>query len=413
MESLRELYKIGRGPSSSHTMGPEKAARMFLQETSEADRYRIILYGSLALTGRGHMTDVIIGQILGQDKTEIVFDTETRELPHANTMDMYAYKGDEQLLFWRVCSIGGGEIRIEGRGEATPEEIYPLNSFAEIKQYCIDHDMRLWQYVKHVEGDEIFDYLDEIWYTMKKAITEGLKEDGTLLPGSLGLHRVARRLYTQHHIDESSATRENRVVCAYAYAVSEQNASLGTIVTAPTCGSCGVVPAVMRYLQERREFNDREIIRALATGGLVGNLIKHNASISGAECGCQAEIGTACSMAAAAAAEAYGMELDQIEYAAEIAMEHHLGLTCDPINGYVQIPCIERNAVAAMRAINAVRLANFLASSRKISLDMVIETMRRTGHDIRKRYRETAEGGLAQIYKENKELAENDGKQQE
>ncbi len=381
-------------------MGPEKASRMFLEENPDADSFSAILYGSLALTGRGHMTDDIIRQTFAGHQVDVLFDTEEKDLPHANTMDLIAIKGGEEVCRWRVCSIGGGSIHILGHEEEDPENIYPLESFSEIKQYCIDHDMRLWQYVKMIEGDDIFDYLDEIWHTMKRSITDGLHAEGEL-KGGLHLHRVAKRIYSQHHIDESAMTKENRMVCSYAYAVSEQNASLGQIVTAPTCGSCGVVPAVMRYLQERREFNDREILRALATGGLVGNLVKQNASISGAECGCQAEIGTACSMAAAAAAEAYGMSLDQIEYAAEIAMEHHLGLTCDPVNGLVQIPCIERNAVAAMRAINSVRLANFLASSRKISLDMVIETMRRTGVDIASRYRETAEGGLAQIYVEN------------
>lgn len=400
MQSIKELYKIGTGPSSSHTMGPERASRLFLEENKEADCFKAILYGSLAKTGRGHMTDVIIKQVFSQYQIEVEFNTEKSRLPHENTMELYAYKNGEQSDFWRVFSVGGGTIQVEGRNEVKPAEIYPHNSFAEIKSYCRENDMRLWQYVKMVEGDDIFDYLDEIWYTMKHAIIDGLHAEGTL-GGGLELERMAKHLYTQHHMDESAMTRENRVVCAYAYAVSEQNASLGQIVTAPTCGSCGVVPAVMRYLQERREFSDREILRALATGGLIGNIFKSNASISGAECGCQAEVGTACSMAAAAAAEAYGMDLDQIEYAAEIAMEHHLGLTCDPVNGLVQIPCIERNAVAAMRAINAVRLANFLTTSRKISLDMVVEAMYRTGKDLSKDYRETAEGGLAEIYDEN------------
>lgn len=428
MESLRQLYKIGRGPSSSHTMGPELASKLFLGENGNADEFRINLYGSLALTGKGHLTDAIIKEVFHDYSVTVKFNTRQEDLPHANTMDLLAFRNGTVSGFWRVSSVGGGSIKIYEpdkaspdyptllslaasgfvgtdklilRDSGAPEEIYPLNSFKEIKQYCRDNDMRLWQYVKMVEGDDFFDYLEDIWRTMKQAISTGLQAEGEI-GGGLHLNRVAKRLYTQHHIDESAMTRENRTVCSYAYAVSEQNATLGTIVTAPTCGSCGVVPAVMRYLQERREFSDREILRALATGGLIGNLVKKNASISGAECGCQAEIGTACSMAAAAAAEAYGMDLDQIEYAAEIAMEHHLGLTCDPVNGLVQIPCIERNAVAAMRAINAVRLANFLASSRKISFDMVVETMRRTGIDIASRYRETSEGGLAEIYTESK-----------
>lgn len=398
MESLRELYKIGCGPSSSHTMGPAKASRLFLAEYPNADEYRVYLYGSLAKTGKGHMTDVIIEKSFAGHNIEVIFDPNKADLPHANTMDMYACKDGRQEGFWRVSSIGGGEIKVEGHESIKPEEIYKLNSFAEIKEYCRSNDMRLWQYVEEVEGHGIWEYLEMVWMTMKKAIIEGLKAEG-ILQGGLGLERKAKTLFEQRHMDESSATRENRVVCAYAFAVSEQNASLGEVVTAPTCGSCGIVPAVLRYLQERKDFTDREILHALATGGLIGNLIKHNASISGAECGCQAEVGAACSMAAAAAAEAYGMDIDQIEYAAEVAMEHHLGLTCDPVNGLVQIPCIERNAVAAMRAINAVRLANFLTSSRKISFDMVVETMYNTGRDLGRGYRETSESGLAMIYK--------------
>lgn len=400
MESLRELYKIGRGPSSSHTMGPEKASRLFLKEYPSEDHYRVILYGSLAKTGKGHMTDVIIKQVFSEagKKMELSFDLEKKNLPHANTMELYACgENGEEKGMWRVMSVGGGDIEVEGVASVKPKSIYKLSTFAQIKQYCRQHDLKLWEYVERVEGRDIWIYLGDVWRTMKKAIDEGLYAEGTLA-GGIGLQRKAKILYRQKHIDESPNTRENRIVCAYAYAVSEQNASLGEIVTAPTCGSCGVLPAVMRYLQERREFSDREVLRALATGGLVGNLFKTNASISGAECGCQAEIGTACSMAAAAAAELYGMDIDQIEYAAEVAMEHHLGLTCDPVNGLVQIPCIERNAVAAMRAINAVRLANFLYESRKISLDMVVETMYRTGKDMNRNYRETAEGGLAVTY---------------
>ena len=406
MESLRELYKIGRGPSSSHTMGSEKASKLFIQEYPASDHYKVILFGSLAKTGKGHMTDVIIERTFGERKLEIVWNPTIRGLGHANTMELYAYDKDgHQEGFWRVYSVGGGKIVVDGKADIKPPEIYPHNSFAEIRDYCDEKGIRLWQYVEEFEGPEIWDYLEEVWFTMKKAIMDGLKAEGELA-GGLHLQRKAKILYSKKHMDESAATRENRVVCAYAFAVSEQNASLGEIVTAPTCGSCGVVPAVMRYLQERRDFSDKEILRGLAAGGIVGNLVKQNASISGAECGCQAEIGTACSMAAAAAAETYEMDLDMIEYSAEVAMEHHLGLTCDPIAGLVQIPCIERNAVAAMRAINAVRLANFLTSSRKISLDMVIETMYRTGKDIPRGYRETAESGLAAEYFKNGRVAE-------
>jgi L-serine dehydratase len=253
-------------------------------------------------------------------------------------------------------------------------------------------------YVFEHEDENFRSFLSDVWHTMSAAIREGLTRTG-VLPGGLDVQRKAQKLYNQKHIDESPQTRENRIVCAYAFAVSEQNADCGLIVTAPTCGSCGVLPATLKYMQEKNAFSDGDIIRALAVAGLIGNLVSTNASISGAECGCQAEIGTACSMAAAGLAELYGMGVDQIEYAAEIALEHHLGLTCDPVCGLVQIPCIERNAVAAMRAINALSLANFLSDSRKISFDLVVETMYQTGIDLSHHYRETSEGGLAKLYR--------------
>ena len=277
----------------------------------------------------------------------------------------------------------------------SPPHIYPHSTFADIAAHCKTHELRLWEYVAQVEGEGIWDFLFEIWQTMQNCIKQGLLSMGTL-PGGLDIERRAYSLYHGGHMDESAATRENRLICAYA--AGEQNAAGGTVVTAPTCGACGVLPAVLLYTQQTRGTSDSQVLRALATGGLMGNLIKTNASISGAECGCQAEIGSACSMAAAALAEFYDMSLDQIEYSAEIAMEHHLGLTCDPIWGLVQIPCIERNAVAAMRALNAVRLANFLTNSRKISFDMVVETMYQTGLDMSHQYKETSEGGLAKLY---------------
>jgi len=299
----------------------------------------------------------------------------------------------------RVLSIGGGDIRIEGRDAPAGEgDIYPHSTFGEIAEYCMQHKMRLSDYVEQFEGEGIRNFLFDVWNSMCSAITEGLTHRGAL-PGGLNVERKAQFLYNQRHIDERPETRENRIVCAYAFAASEQNAGGGRMVTAPTCGACGVLPAVLRYMQEEKNLSDRHVLRALAVAGLVGNLVKRNASISGAECGCQAEIGTACSMASAALGELFEMGIDQIEYAAEVAMEHHLGLTCDPIGGLVQIPCIERNAVAAMRAINAVRISNFLTSTRKISFDMVIETMYETGRDLSHIYRETAEGGLAKLYK--------------
>ena len=398
MKSIREIYRIGHGPSSSHTMGPAFASELIKREHPDADFFRVVLYGSLARTGRGHQTDKAIEKALAPVPAEVEFDLTTGNLPHPNTMDLYAYSGDRPLGALRVMSVGGGAIKIQGRPDADTPEVYPEKSFAEISALCKSRNIRLSEYVEQMEGAGIWDYLMTVWETMKTAVDEGLSTAGEL-PGGLGVERKAQYLYNQRHIDESAATRENRIVCAYAFAVAEQNADSGVIVTAPTCGSCGVVPAALKYMQEQKRFTDEQILRALAAGGLIGNIIKTNASISGAECGCQAEIGSACSMCAAALGELHEMGIDQIEYAAEVAMEHHLGLTCDPIQGLVQIPCIERNAVAAMRAINALSLANFLSSTRKISFDMVVETMYQTGLDMNHIYRETSEGGLAKLYK--------------
>jgi len=397
MKSLRELYKIGRGPSSSHTMGPDRACRIFLEENPEADSFKVILFGSLARTGIGHCTDVAVLDVLGKERTELVFDTTPQDFVHPNTMELYAYKQGVETAKMRVLSVGGGAIEIEGRSDDPADEIYPENSFAEIAGFCRDNAIRISDYVELREGPEIWDYLHTVWNTMVAAINQGLRATGTL-HGGLGVERKAQYLFNKRHIDESHATREDRIVCSFAFAVAEHNADAGVIVTAPTCGACGVVPAALRYMQLEKGFTDEQIVRALAVGGIIGNLVKENASISGAECGCQAEIGTACSMCAAALAELHEMGIGQIEYAAEVAMEHHLGLTCDPIKGLVQIPCIERNAVAAIRAINALRLANFLASTRRISFDMVVETMYETGRDLNRIYRETSQGGLAKLY---------------
>ena len=401
MQSLRELYKIGKGPSSSHTMAPFKASKLFREENPEADSFKAILYGSLAKTGKGHHTDEAILQGFGEVKTELVFDTETEDLPHENTVDFFAYKNGEEIGKMRVMSIGGGDFAIEGRPHHTPEEVYKENTFAEIAKYCKKHRIRISDYVYQNEGEEIKEFLAEVWAAMKDCINEGLLTDG-ILDGGLKVERKARFLLDQQHIDESEITYENRMVCAYAFAVGEQNAGGGIVVTAPTCGASSVLPAVLKYMQEKKRFSDRKIIDALAVAGIIGILVKTNASVSGAECGCQAEMGTACSMAAAALAEIFGMRIEQIEYAAEVAMEHHLGLTCDPIAGLVQIPCIERGAIAAMRAINALNLANFLSSTRKISFDLVVETMYETGKDLKFHYRETSEGGLAKLYLKRK-----------
>ncbi len=400
MKSIREIYKTGRGPSSSHTMGPERACMLFMKEQPDAASFKAILYGSLAKTGPGHGTDRIIRETLAPKACEVVFDPASPTPVHPNTMDLIACAADgSETACMRIYSIGGGDIQIEGRDPmAITPHIYPHSTFTDIAEYCHTHNMRLSDYVEMVEGKDIWAFLMEVWGQMCAAISEGLTHRGTL-PGGLNVERKAQFLFNQRHIDERPETRENRIVCAYAFAVSEQNAGGGAIVTAPTCGACGVLPAVLKYMQDEKNLSDRHVLRALAVAGLVGNLVKHNASISGAECGCQAEIGTACSMASAALAELFEMGIDQIEYAAEVALEHHLGLTCDPIGGLVQIPCIERNAVAAMRAINAVRISNFLTSTRKISFDMVVETMYETGRDLNHIYRETAEGGLAKLYK--------------
>ena len=398
MKSIREIYRIGHGPSSSHTMGPAFASELMRKEHPEADTFRVVLYGSLAKTGRGHQTDKAIEKALAPTPVTVEFNASADDLPHPNTMDLFAYKDGAETGRLRVMSVGGGAISVVGRSGAGTPEVYAEKSFAEISEYCKGRNLRLSDYVEEREGSGIWDYLYTVWETMKAAVDEGLTTSGEL-PGGLHVERKAQYLYSQRHIDESAATRENRIVCAYAFAVAEQNADSGVIVTAPTCGSCGVVPAALKYMQEQKHFSEDQIVRALAVGGLIGNLIKTNASISGAECGCQAEIGSACSMCAAALGELHEMGIDQIEYAAEVAMEHHLGLTCDPIHGLVQIPCIERNAVAAMRAINALSLANFLSSTRKISFDMVVETMYETGRDMNHNYRETSEGGLAKLYK--------------
>ena len=395
MQSLRELYRIGKGPSSSHTIGPERACKLFLSENPTATEFKAVLYGSLAKTGEGHGTGKVIESVLRGVKVE--YDMKT-ECPHPNTMDLIAYLGGIKTTQMRVYSVGGGAIRIEGRDSSEGAEIYPLEKLTDIRAYCEKKNLRLYDYVYECEGARTRDYLKEVWQTMKEAVMRGVMASG-ILPGGLSVERRAKILFEGTAPDESAETRENRLVCAYAFAVSEENAAGGTIVTAPTCGACGVLPAVLKYSQERQRYTDEEIVDALATAGLIGNLIKTNASISGAECGCQAEIGSACCMATAALSELRHMSLGQIEYAAEVAMEHHLGLTCDPICGLVQIPCIERNAVAAMRAINASSLAYFLSDSRKISFDLVVQTMYETGKDLRRPYRETAEGGLAKLYK--------------
>ncbi len=405
MKSIRDIYKIGRGPSSSHTMGPERAAVIFKERYPSAKRYFVKLYESLCKTGRGHGTDRVLYEVLGRGCTEVQFcEYTTEKLPHPNTMDFFAYDDGNQLIGqMRVLSIGGGDIVIVGEEEeeAKADEIYPENSFAEIEQFCAWRYISLSEYVELNEGPEIWDFLGEIWRAMKRSIEVGLHAEG-ILPGGLNVARKAKLLFDREAPDELPQIRELRLVCSYAFAVAEENADNGVVVTAPTCGSCGVLPSVLLYMQERHSYPEEKILEALAVAGLIGTLVKRNGSISGAECGCQAEIGTACSMAAAALCTLKNMTVAQTEYAAEIAMEHQLGLTCDPICGLVQIPCIERNAVAAKRAMDAFNLSALLCGSRNISFDMVVRTMKETGQHISEGFRETSEGGLARLYNRRK-----------
>ena len=395
MKTIKSVYKIGNGPSSSHTVGPFRAARLFAGRYPHADAYRVTLYGSLAFTGEGHGTGKAIRTAL--PGAEIVFDRETLELPHPNTMLFEAFSGMQLLGSARIFSIGGGSIRIEGEDSDEERELYPQESFTEMMDLCRARGISLVQFIRETEDDSLQDYLKTVWAAMQDAVRRGLKADG-VLPGGLELARKAKLLYETRCYNESADVTMNRVIAAYAYAVSEENADEHIVVTAPTCGSCGVLPALLSYMQVDRGFPEEEILDALAVAALVGNVIRTNASISGAECGCQAEIGSACSMAAAALATLYRLNLDQVEYAAEIAMEHNLGLTCDPVMGLVQIPCIERNAVAVTRAISAVNLSRFLYTTRKISFDKVVATMYQTGRDMNEKYRETSHGGLAQMY---------------
>lgn len=395
MKSIQSVYKIGHGPSSSHTVGPYRAAQLFGARYPDADSYRVTLYGSLAFTGEGHGTKKAIDSAL--PGAQILSDHAAADLPHPNTMLFQALREGKVYASHRIFSIGGGSIRVEGESSDEEREVYPQKNFAEILDACREREITLSQFIYALEGESLKAYLGEVWEAMKASVRRGLAATG-ILPGSLELERKAKLLYEKRCYNESADVTMNRIIAAYAYAVSEENADEHIVVTAPTCGSCGVLPAVLYHMQFDRGFPENEILDALAVAGLIGNVIRTNASISGAECGCQAEIGSACSMTAGGLAALYGLNLGQIEYAAENAMEHNLGLTCDPVCGLVQIPCIERNAVAAMRAIDSVNLSRFLYATRKISFDEVIATMYQTGKDMNDKYRETSHGGLAAIY---------------
>ncbi len=402
MKTIREIYRIGNGPSSSHTMAPKKAAEIFLNKHPEAKRFRVTLYGSLAATGKGHLTDVAILSVLQpQAEVEIVWQPKTFLPFHPNAMTFAAYDSNGKLSEnWTVYSIGGGALaEKDGEIEDAPmKDIYSMAKMSEILTWCEKTGKSYWEYVKECEDQDIWDYLALVWKTMKEAIERGLEQEG-VLPGPLNLRRKA----ATYHIRATGykeSLRSRGLVFSYALAVSEENASGGKIVTAPTCGSCGVVPAVLYHLQKSRDFSDTRILRALATAGLIGNIVKTNASISGAEVGCQGEVGVACAMASAAANQLFGGSPSQIEYAAEMGLEHHLGMTCDPVCGLVQIPCIERNAYAAARALDANLYASFTDGMHRVSFDKVVEVMKQTGHDLPSLYKETGEGGLAKDYQQ-------------
>ena len=395
MKSIRNIFKIGNGPSSSHTVGPYNAALLFRERYPKADEVQVTLYGSLAMTGSGHGTMRAIHEAIPD--AVIGLDEEKADLAHPNTMLFVAKKDGEEIGRASILSVGGGSIRVEGE-ESDEREVYPEKNFTEIMELCRERAISLTELIAAREGEGFREYLRTVWEAMRASVKRGLAAEGTL-PGSLQLSRKAKLLYNKRCYNEGQDVTMNRLVSAYAYAVAEENAAGNIVVTAPTCGAAGVLPALFYYMEEERGFPENEILDALGVAGLVGNVIATNASISGAECGCQAEIGSACSMAAAGLAALFGLTIDQIEYAAEIAMEHNLGLTCDPVDGLVQIPCIERNAVACMRAISSVNLSRFLTATRRISFDEVVDTMYQTGKDMDEKYRETAHGGLAQIYR--------------
>ncbi|MFZ1729355.1 MAG: L-serine ammonia-lyase [Bacteroidota bacterium] len=393
MESIRELYKIGQGPSSSHTIGPRRAAVLFQKRHPEAAAFHVTLYGSLAATGVGHLTDLAITNVLKPHPVEFEWKPETVLARHPNALKFTALGANAEVLEeWTVYSIGGGRLD-DGTEEAAPVPLYDFTTMREILPWCEGNGIHFWEYVAQREGEDIWEFLDKIWMAMKASVKAGLEEEGAL-PGPLHLQRKAASYFIKAKSYKGSLKRRS-LVFAYALAVAEHNAGGGTIVTAPTCGSSGVLPAVLYYLRTQHKFSDKKILRALATAALIGNLVKKNASISGAEVGCQGEIGTACAMAAAATVQLFGGSIRQVEYAAEMGLEHHLGLTCDPVAGLVQVPCIERNAFAASRALDANTFAILSDGNHRVSFDRVVKTMRDTGHDIPSLYRETSGGGLA------------------
>ena len=400
MESLKELYRIGKGPSSSHTMGPQKAAQIFAAHHHDAKAFKATLYGSLAATGKGHMTDVAIEEVLKPIAPINIDWKPSVFLPfHPNGMTFSAFDDEgHEVDSWTVYSVGGGALSESGNARwlTDTKDVYKKNTLKEILTWCDNHGRSYWEYVDECEESSIWDYLMEVWKAMQESVERGLDHEGAL-PGPLNLPRKASTYFVKAQgYKPSLASR--CLVSAYALAVSEENASGGTIVTAPTCGSCGVMPAVLYHMSRSHEVSDTRILHALATAGLFGNIVKKNASISGAEVGCQGEVGVACAMASAAACQLFGGTPSQIEYAAEMGLEHHLGMTCDPVCGLVQIPCIERNAFAATRALDANLYAALSDGKHRVSFDRVVNVMKQTGHDLPSLYKETSEGGLAKDY---------------
>ena len=394
MKSIKELFRIGYGPSSSHTMGPRRAAEMFLQKHPEAATFEITLYGSLAATGKGHMTDVALLDVMPNAK--IIWRSDIFLDYHPNGMTFKSFDNEGKTTDeWTVFSIGGGALAEEGKNIES-DDIYTMTTMTDILDYCNKTGKSYWEYVEECEGVEIWDYLADIWNVMKESVEAGLDAEG-VLPGPLHLRRKAAT-YNIKATGYQDNLRSRGLVFAYALAVSEHNASGGKIVTAPTCGSCGVLPGVLYHLWKSKNINEVRILRALATAGLFGNIVKQNASISGSEVGCQGEVGVACAMAAAAANQLFGGSPTQIEYAAEMGLEHHLGMTCDPVCGLVQIPCIERNAYAAARALDSNIYASFSDGLHRVSFDKVVSVMKQTGHDLPSLYKETSKGGLAKDY---------------
>ncbi|MCK5077439.1 MAG: L-serine ammonia-lyase, partial [Calditrichia bacterium] len=389
------------GPSSSHTMAPRRAAEKFKNKNLNADKYKVTLYGSLASTGKGHKTDIAIKEIFEPNDIEIIWLSEKTLPLHPNGMRFEAYSGKNKLTdSWEVYSIGGGALKEAGDTNKVLPKVYSFTTMEKILKYCEQKGISLWEYVKENEGKELFTHLEDVWQKMQDAVNRGLNTEG-VLPGGLGVSRKAW-MFNRKAGMLNREFREGILVSSYALAVSEENAAGGSIVTAPTCGASGVLPGVLYYLKDRIKGDNFSIINALATAGLIGNLIKYNASISGAEVGCQGEVGTACAMAAGATTQLFGGTVRQIEYAAEMGLEHHLGLTCDPVEGLVQIPCIERNAFAARRALDCADFSLLSGGYHRITFDEVVNVMKQTGHDLPSLYRETSNGGLAAAYTNRK-----------